>query len=146
MSAMKLGVLLCLLLPICLCSVACTREQVCRPPWASARAGTVRSQPVSVADSTRLGAGTITGEFFDVKTKMALAGVTVSLLVEGIGRGVVTNEHGEFLMNVDPGAFGLAAICLGYNDTLIVGTVAAGCTLHLHVGLRTMLIDFRGQH
>ncbi|MBN2466238.1 carboxypeptidase-like regulatory domain-containing protein [candidate division WOR-3 bacterium] len=138
---MRPGAPFCLLVLACLCSVACTRAHLCQPPRTTACAP--RSTPVTSVDSAPAGTGAITGEVFDAKTKGALAGVAVILM--GADSQVATNEHGEFLIGgIDPGAFGLMVVYLGYEDKLVRGTVAASCTLHLRIGLRTQILDIRG--
>ncbi|MBN2465127.1 carboxypeptidase-like regulatory domain-containing protein [candidate division WOR-3 bacterium] len=140
---MRIGVPLCLLLLVCLCAVVCTKKQVHQPPRIPASVRTARSTTATGSDSGRSGTGTVAGKVFDAKTEQTLAGVAVQFW--GTDSQVVTDEHGEFLMgNVNPGKFRLFVVYLGYADELVTGTVAASCTLHLRIGLRTQVLNFRG--
>ena len=141
MSAMRIGVLVFLLILACTLTTSCRKEPVYHPPLPSSHPQTALAKAAPVADSSRPGTGTIIGDVGDVRTGEALCGAAV--VIEGTDVGVATDKWGRFeMVSIGPGEFSLIASYIGYNDIRVIDTVAADCTVHLHIRLKATIVDF----
>lgn len=78
--------------------------------------------------------GKVAGKIIDKKTNEALIGVTV--IVEGTGKGAVTDVEGRFNLNLAPGKYSLLFQYVGYQKKIVSEVqVKSNGTLELNVTL-----------
>ncbi len=80
--------------------------------------------------------GRVVGKIIDQQTNEALIGVTI--IVEGTGKGAVTDVEGRFNLSLEPGSYSLLFQYVGYQKKILSDvTVKPSGVLELKVALQT---------